>query len=408
MISIVQKSIPTKSEKLQTAKAALEKVLARKDLGFHQLPERDHLWSEIKSAASQLREQADELVVVGIGGSSLGPRALYELLAPQTPIKGKKLHFCDNVDALEFEFLFSQFKDWSRVAWVFISKSGSTIETLVSADFIHQKYQARQMSPTCLIISEKKTNPLEQWGKKLNLTHLEIPLDVGGRYSVLTAVGMLPMEFLGFSGADFRQGAQKILQQKDLISEMVAQVIQSFEREEWISFFWFYGAGYQNLGRWLQQLWAESLAKTQSRSGGAAKRVSTPMWAIGPSDQHSLLQQVMDGAKDKFVVFQRVQVIENAGEKLGTTQFSNQDFFLGHTMGQLIRAQAQGTCQALNEHKISTMTLEVEDASSKCLGAQLFFWQLVVASVAEVLDINAFDQPGVELGKRLAKAILKS
>jgi len=189
---------------------------------------------------------------------------------------------------------------------------------------------------------------------------------------------------------------------------MSAQFLQSFERQEWISFFWFYGSRYQNFGRWIQQLWAESLAKKLNRQNQVAKRVSTPMWAIGSSDQHSLLQQVIDGAKDKFVIFQRVREIEAGGAKLSSTQFAIQDFFLGHTMGQLIKAQAKATCQALNEHKISTMTLELADTSPECLGAQLLFWQLVVASIAEVLDINAFDQPGVELGKRLAKAILKS
>lgn len=407
MISIAQKKFPTQPEKFQAALIALDKVLARTDLGFHQIPGRDVLWSEIETVAQKLRDQADELVVVGIGGSSLGPRALYEVLG-QSSSGDKKLHFCDNVDATEFEDMFKQFKDWSRVAWVFVSKSGSTIETLVSADFIYQKYQSRNLTPLSLIVSEKKANPLEQWAKKNQLIHLEIPLDVGGRYSVLTAVGMLPLQFLGYSAREFRQGAQKILMEKKLIADMIAQVVQSFEREEWISFFWFYGSRYQNFGRWLQQLWAESLAKTEARSGGPAKRVSTPMWAIGSSDQHSLLQQVMDGAKDKFVIFQRIKSIENAGDKLKATQFSGQDFFIGHTMGQLIKAQAQGTCQALNEHKISTAILEVQDGSPECLGAQLLFWQLVVAGVAEILDINAFDQPGVELGKRLAKVILKS
>ena len=408
MISVAQKAINTKPEAFKAAQSALDKVLSRKDLGFHQLTERGSLWSEAQKTADSLRSQADDLVIVGIGGSSLGPRALNELLCEQKIAQGKRLHFCDNVDALEFEDLFLKLKDWSRTAWVFVSKSGSTIETLVTADFVYNRYATKNLKPISLIISEKKNNPLEQWGKKLGLVHLEIPEDVGGRYSVLTAVGMLPMAFLGFSVEEFRKGAAGTLKQKDLIAEMSAQVLQSFERQEWISFFWFYGSRYQNFGRWLQQLWAESLAKTESRAKLPAKRVSTPMWAIGSSDQHSLLQQVMDGAKDKFVIFQRIKSIENSGEKLTSTQFPGQEFFIGHSMGQLLKAQAQGTCQALNEQKISTLTLELENADPQCLGAQLMFWQLVVSSIAEVLDINAFDQPGVELGKRLAKVILKS
>jgi glucose-6-phosphate isomerase len=253
-----------------------------------------------------------------------------------------------------------------------------------------------------------KSSSLYKWAQKNDVLQYEIPLNVGGRYSVLTPVGLVPAALMGLDLSAFEKGARAALASSSKVAQFVAEVLKSFERDEYITVLWSYSSRYKKFGFWWQQLWAESLAKTQSQSGSAAKRVSTPMWAIGSSDQHSLLQQVMDGAKDKFVIFQRVKEIEEAGDQLKATQFSNQDFFLGHSMGQLLKAQAQGTCQALNEHKISTMTLETENTSPECLGAQLLFWQLVVASVAEVLDINAFDQPGVELGKRLAKSILKS
>jgi glucose-6-phosphate isomerase len=293
-----------------------------------------------------------------------------------------------------------------RTVWVFISKSGSTIETLVAADLIFQKCKAEGVLARCAIVSEKKANPLTDWAAMNQIPALEIPLDVGGRYSVLTGVGMLPMAFLGFSPQEFKKGAEQVFNDQKIISQFVAQTVQSFERGEWISFFWFYSSMYNNFGRWLQQLWAESLGKAKDRKGKPAARASTPVSAIGSSDQHSVLQQVMEGAKDKFVVFTRIASLEKAGDRIQQSAYPFQKFFNGHTMGELIAAQAEGTKNALNHQSVSTITLLVQDLSPRSLGYQMMFWQLVVASLGEMLDIDAFNQPGVELGKRLAREIL--
>ncbi len=409
MISIVDHSHSISAESFAKAQASLSQVLSRTDVGFYQVPNRQGLWQQVVAQADALKKQADDLVVVGIGGSSLGPKALYEIF--QQPKNPKKIHFCDNVDAIEFERLWQGIRDFKKTVWVFISKSGSTIETLVAADLIFQKYSQLGFEPICKVVSENRSNPLTDWAKSKNVDCLEIPIDVGGRYSVLTAVGMLPMAFLGVDVLAFQKGAQKLLQsaksQEDLANFM-AQVVDSFHRQEWISFFWFYSSQYQNFGRWLLQLWAESLGKQKDQNGNVAPRVSTPVTAIGAIDQHSVLQQVMDGAKDKFVVFSRFSDIENSGEVIKGTQFANQEFFKGHKMGDLISAQAQGTKAALNEAGVSTLTLRVHGVDAESVGYQLLYWQLVVAGVGQMLNINPFDQPGVELGKRLAKKILKS
>jgi glucose-6-phosphate isomerase len=394
------------SEEMKKSRAALEQVFNRKDLGFFQIPEREELWSQVDQVAEQIRKQADELVVVGVGGSSLGPKALFDLL--EQPHSDKKLHFCDNVDALAFGKLLKRIKNKSRTLWLFVSKSGSTIETLVAADLILQNYLEGKDQFQAVVISENKKNPMTQWAKAQNIPCLEIPLDVGGRFSVLTAVGMLPMAFLGLSTREFRKGAQEALKDKDLVSQLMAHYYQSFSRQEWISFFWFYCSGYENFGRWLQQLWAESLGKATNRFGKPAERSSTPMTAIGSSDQHSVFQQLMEGPKDKFVSIFRFEDVEKAGEPVHKSVFDGQDFFNGKTMGQLISAQAQGTRGALNEQKVSTLSLMVREVSPRSLGFQMMCWQLVVAGLGERLEINAFDQPGVELGKRLAKTILQS
>ena len=391
---------------MKKSRAALDQIFNRKDLGFFQLPERDHLWKQVEEEAKKFRAVADEMVVVGVGGSSLGPKALADLL--QKPDSEKQLHFCDNVDALAFSKLLSQIRNKSKTLWLFVSKSGSTIETLVAADLILQHYSNNGEKFHAAVISENKKSPLTEWAKGCEIPCLEIPLDVGGRFSVLTAVGMLPMAFLGCSTSEFRIGAQAALEDKDLVSQLISHYHQSFSRQEWISFFWFYCSHYENFGRWLQQLWAESLGKATNRLGKTASRASTPMTAIGSSDQHSVFQQLMEGPKDKFMSIFRFQDVEAAGEKVHKSVFSGQNFFDGCSMGQLIAAQAQGTGRALSQQKVSTLTLMVKDQSARSLGFQMMCWQLVVSGLGELLEINAFDQPGVELGKRLAVEILQS
>jgi glucose-6-phosphate isomerase len=395
-------SIP--ADEKARCQAALQAVLKRQDIGFHQVPERQELWSAAEKAGQKHRQLSDDLVVVGVGGSSLGPKALYEIF--EDPSSDKRILFCDNSDPREFEKTWKRVRHPARTTWTFISKTGSTIETLVVADLVQQKYAQQNIPLQAVVISEDKSNILTDWAKERSVECLEIPVDVGGRFSVLTAVGMFPMAFLGLSLSSFQDGARLALKSTSLITDLMAHAHQSFQRSEWITFFWFYNSCYTSFGRWLQQLWAESLAKTEDRQGKAASRVSTPMWGIGSSDQHSLLQQLMDGAKDKLIIFSRFSEIEKAGEILNSSTFKGQEFFKGRSMGQLIAAQAQGTRQALNEHRASTLTLQVEDLSPKSLGFQMMAWQLVVAALGERLNLNAFDQPGVELGKKLTKRIL--
>jgi len=406
VIQIVDAHHSIHSDEKIRCQQALQTVLKRQDLGFFKIPDRQDLWTAADKAGQKHREISDDLVVVGVGGSSLGPKALYEIF--EDPSSTKKIYFCDNVDPREFEKIWKRIRNPSRTTWAFVSKTGVTIETLIAADLIQQKYLQTKSDFHALVISENKSNVLTDWAKLNSLECLEIPVDVGGRFSVLTAVGMFPMSFLGLPIASFQEGAKQALQNHSLVSDLMAQTLQSFQRSEWITFFWFYSSCYVSFGRWIQQLWAESLAKTQDRQGKPAPRVSTPMGGIGSSDQHSLLQQLMDGAKDKLIVFSRFSEIEKKGQPVPTSQFRGQEFFNGHSMGELIAAQSQGTRQALNERGVSTLTLQVDDLSPASLGYQMMTWQLVVAGLGERMDLNAFDQPGVELGKRLARQILQS
>lgn len=403
MLEISHSSQTIQNDLLQECQASLKLFLQRKEIGFPQIVERIQLWQQAHQQGAAFAAKFKKLVIVGLGGSSLGTRVIAEVF------RSKSLFFVDNVDALEFETLIEELGSLKDVAWAFISKSGTTIESLCALEFLEQIYKEEKLNlyDHSIVISENRENTLTRWARKHNVPECEIPMDVGGRFSVLSPVGMFPASFLGLDLEKFRVGAKRALLDTALVTQTMAQVVQSFQREEWITLLWPYNSRLKNFGSWYQQLWAESLAKTQTRTGQPAPRVSTPMWAVGASDQHSILQQVMEGAKDKFVIFVRVEESEGGSQKIHHTQFAETKDLHLRTMGELLRAEALATQEALNQNGVSTMTLKTKALDEEMLGYMFMFWQLVVAGLGEYLKIDAFNQPGVELGKVLAKAKLK-
>ncbi|WII73523.1 glucose-6-phosphate isomerase [Bdellovibrio sp. 22V] len=387
----------------QKCQESLKLFLQRKDIGFPQLVERVQLWQQSHKVGQEFNHRFKKIVIVGLGGSSLGTRVIAEVF------NAKNIFFIDNVDALEFETLVDELGDLRNVGWAFISKSGTTIESLCALEFLDQIYKEENLhlASQSVVISENKDNTLTAWAKKNEIPTCEIPLDVGGRFSVLSPVGMMPASFLGLDLEKFRVGAMRALNDTALVTQTMAQVVQSYQREEWITLLWFYNSRLKNMGLWFQQLWAESLGKKVDRAGGKAPRVSTPMWAIGASDQHSILQQVMEGTRDKFVMFMRVEESETGSLRIKKSQFKETLDLEGRTMGELLRAEALATQEALTQNGISTMTLKTKVLDEHTLGYLFMFFELVVAGLGEYLQIDAFDQPGVELGKRLAKEKLK-
>lgn len=382
---------------------ALRLFLLRKEIGFPRVPERTALWQQSYKVGTELASKFKKLVIVGLGGSSLGTRVIGEVFC------ARHLYFVDNVDALEFETLIEELGDLKQVAWAFISKSGTTIESLCALELVDQIYKEEGLNlpQHSVVISETKSSSLMDWAQKNSVPTCEIPLDVGGRFSVLTPVGMMPAAFLGLDLEKFRVGAMKALNDTAVVTQTIAQVVQSYQREEWITLLWAYNGRLRAFGGWFAQLWAESLGKPVTRDGRSAARVSTPMSAIGASDQHSILQQVMEGTRDKFVIFQRVEESEVGSLRIKAAQFKETRDLEGRTMGELLRAEALATQEALAQSGISTMTLETKVLDEHSLGYLFMFWQLVVAGLGEYLQIDAFNQPGVELGKRLAKEKLK-
>jgi glucose-6-phosphate isomerase len=389
------------AEDLRRARGHVDALLSREELGFLRLPSRGELWEKSEARALEVKKNFKRLAVLGIGGSSLGGLTLREAL----DLEG--LEFFENVDARDF---------WDRlralpledVHWAVISKSGRTVETLTQANFVHAflKDHNLDFARRATVISETKSNPLSDWARKNAVPLLEIPEDVGGRFSVLSPVGMFPAAFGGAPLAQLREGAARALENKDLVARLTAAYLKSFEREKWITVFWAYCNRLRSFGLWLEQLWAESLGKKQGLAGQPAPRAGTPISLVGANDQHSVLQQVMEGAKDKFVTFFRVGESETYGDVLKENLFKGEDLVVGKSMGQLLAAEATATQRALAEAGVPSLSLEMERIDARALGELFMLFEIVVGALGEAHGINAFDQPGVELGKRLAKEIL--
>jgi glucose-6-phosphate isomerase len=385
---------------------ALNSVLADKSLGFHQLPARPALWASCEQAGQKLRQKYKTMIVLGIGGSSLGGRVIKESLKSKTD---RQVIFWDNVDPLSIDSQLNHLKaELHSICWALISKSGNTIETLTQGDYVNQFYKAHGLKWTdhCIVITEPKKSPLADFADAHNIPRLEVPLDVGGRFSVLTPVGMLPAAFMGLDIQKIKDGAEAALHASELIAELATQSEQSFARNEWITVFWSYSDSLKEFGFWIQQLWAESLAKAEDRNGKPAARASTPLPCVGPTDQHSILQQIADGAKDKFVVFLRHEASESSGLVVKETLFSCGDLMLNKKLGDLLKAEAIATQMGLSQKNVSNLTMMIPTITEKELGFLFMYFELVVATIGERLDINTFNQPGVELGKIIAKDLL--
>lgn len=380
---------------LKQVENSLTAVLKRNDLGYLKLTERINLWDAAQNIGEQIKKANSETVVIGFGGSSMGARALAEIT------NQSNLYFFDNVDFNEISNTLQKLKNLETTQWIFVSKSGNTIEVLTIIDFLNQFLSSKNIDlwKNSFYVTEQKKSPLYDLAQKHDRPCLEIPLDVGGRFSVLSPAGMLVASLCGLNLQNLKAGAEAALKDQKTMIDLSYQYLSSFEDGKDISLFWFYNSNVRWLGGWVQQLWAESLGKTLNRQNKPSHGFSTPVIAIGSSDQHSILQQVMDGTKNKLVTFIRFNHIETQGPILKDTLFSETAPLKNKAIGELIKAQALGTAEALTENKVPQMTLLMEDLSEKSLGYFFMTFQLVVSVLAEYHDVNAFDQPGVQLGK---------
>ncbi len=406
---------------LHLAEGALEALRTRYaegSLPLLRLPEQTNDLAGIRVAAGRIGAGSTDVVILGTGGSSLGGQTLAQLAFYAVPGVGSlaaapRLHFIDNLDPVSFESMLAKLP-LATTRFAAISKSGGTAETLLQtmACISALLKAGRDVGPAFLGISEPP-RPGKRNGLRDLLVKHQVPMfdhdpNVGGRFSALTNVGLLPAAILGLDIAAIRKGASNALAPvlaKKPAAEVPAalgaalSVALAESKGKSISVMMAYADRLERFTRWYVQLWAESLGKNG--------KGTTPVAAIGPVDQHSQVQLYLGGPRDKLFT-----VVSAAGAGLGPRMdgalaaLAGEPGFAGKTIGDLVAAEARATAETLARNGCPVRMIALPKIDETNLGELLMHFMLETIIAAYLLGLDAFDQPAVEEGKVLAKKYL--
>jgi len=322
--------------------------------------------------------------IIGMGGSTLGAQAIYDFLKKK--IK-KNFIFVDNLNA------FKNKKAKKNLNNLIISKSGNTTETIVNANILIKKRDKN------LFITEKKKSYLSLFAQKLKAEVVDHNNYIGGRYSVLSEVGMLPAELMGLNYKNFRQ-LNNLVKNKYFMKALVSNVeatIYFLKAKKFNSIIINYDEQSTNLFNWYQQLVAESLGKK--------KKGILPIISVMPKDNHSVMQLYLDGFKNNFFTF--FYSHENNSSKINNeTVLLEQKFLKNKDINQIMFAQKKATENVFKKKNIPFRSFEIRKRDEKTLGELFCFFILETILIGKALKINPFDQPAVELIKKETKKIL--
>ncbi|HIO71434.1 MAG TPA: glucose-6-phosphate isomerase [Campylobacterales bacterium] len=370
------------------------------NIGFYSLPEQDI--SDILNFARTI--QKSTIVVIGIGGSSLGAEAVYSFLNPKYHYP-KRLLFLDTTDPIALSNTIQDI-DISDALFLAISKSGTTIETISVLKYLDAKIE---FDANSLVVITDKDSPLEEFGKSRNLHIFNIPQNVGGRFSVLSVVGLLPLALVGVDIAKLLQGAKEVKDNffihNDKNHIVPKALFYSRFAEKYCSNVLFsYSELFRDFNSWFVQLWAESLGKKR----GDERVGLTPIGLIGPKDQHSFLQLIMEGPLDKSVTFLKILDfgIDTTIPNHSLPHLEKLDILNGRKFSELINLQADSTIEALRKIGVPVDVIEIDRVDEVEIGKLIYYYELLTAVTAIELDINCYNQPGVELGKQILKSKL--
>ena len=386
-------------------------------LGWLSLPASEEWAEQSQAQASRLRAEAGELLVCGIGGSVLGTQAVYEALA-MPPGALRKLHFIDNVDPAQIQRA-AEGIDFTNCAICVVTKSGGTLETLGAFAYFLEKLSAAGLSPAAIaartaVVTGTHPSSLRHMAQQNEWALLPVPSEVGGRFSVLSPVGLLPLAFAGVDIAGLLSGARRAQEDVRQSSGSDNQAL----RLAAIHFLlhtqgncpqvvqYVYGDPLLPLAYWWRQLWAESIAKAMRLDGRPALAGQSPQVARGATDQHSQNQLFLDGPADKMYGLLgcdrwpadpaiNVPDLPGAAEAFRTVEHKR--------FGELLSASMLGTRDALIERDRPLYELLFHELTPAALGAYLQFWMLTTAFAGMLYGLNPFDQPAVELSKKMTR-----
>lgn len=409
----------------KAAQAAVEQKRGTGWLGWTQLPyNQGEIVDQIDRVAARVRRDYKAFVVLGIGGSALGPIAVQQALnhlryneLPDEKRNGPKLYVEDNIDPERMASLLDVI-DIKATCFCVITKSGATAETmsqyLIISDLLKRTVGDGWQKQIVAVTDVEKGN-LIKIAKEEGFDTFYIPSTVGGRFSQLCPVGLLPAAVCGIDIRALLAGAAAMdarckdgdVWKNPALLEATLQYILMQDMDVNIQVVMPYADSLKYMADWFCQLWAESLGKNVTRKGMAVNYGQTPTKSLGVTDQHSQLQLYTEGPYDKVITFLKVESFRTTTPiPHGCEEFPDVAFLGGKSHNELIEAERQGTEYALYKAGRLNQTIILPEVNAFTIGQLIFFFEMVTAYTGELLDIDAFNQPGVETSKIASYAVL--
>lgn len=403
------------------AKRGFDALRAGGSVGFVDLPSNTELLDQVERFAGGARAKYDDVVILGIGGSALGPIALrtalrpsgWNLLDEKTRGGYPRLHVLDNVDPVTIDALLAHLR-LDRTLFIVTSKSGGTAETMAQFLIVQDRLARASLEVTkqMVFITDPKQGALRPLAERLSVPALDIPANIGGRFSVLTPVGTLPAALIGIDVKSLLAGAGAMSKRCEN-AELAKNPAGIYAMLQWLAdtslakktvVFMPYSDPLRDFAAWFVQLWAESLGKLRPDGSSVG---STPLAALGATDQHAQVQLFMEGPADKTITF--VAVDNRSTDVTIPNAFADVKelgYLGGHTLAELIDIEQRATAGALAKRGRPNMTIHLERVDAGQVGELMMLLEIATAYAGQLYGIDAFNQPGVELGKQFAYALL--
>ncbi len=398
---------PTRDTVLKSAAAQLQWLRDQHAAGSLELlglPKRADDLDAAEALVPKFLENTTDIVVLGIGGSSLGGRALAEL----RPLGASpRVVFYDNPDPFSYAAALAR-HDLRTTRFIAISKSGGTPETLAqvlsAADAIERAGGGKYMKQHFIAITEPNNGALRRFANDIGCAILDHPTGIGGRYSVMTAVGMLPALLMGLDARAFRAGAATVLDPilagSDYAACAQGAALHFALPQMRETVLWPYADKLKTFGAWFRQLWAESLGKDG--------KGTTPIDTLGPVDQHSQLQLYLGGPNDKLFTIVTTNMKGQGPVVPGArARALGLDYLADRPIGDLVDAEARATADTLTKHGRPVRRIHVPVIDERSMGALFMHFMLETIIMGRLMQIDPFDQPAVEEGKILARKYLE-
>ncbi len=381
----------------------IKKERQSKKVGYYDLP----LSSKelIRQLQSLDTTRYSQVVVVGIGGSSLGIKAIESMLKLYTPHR-KKILYLENCDPIVVLDTLEKI-DIQNAAVFVISKSGSTIETMSLFKEVIDYFDIDLKNAANIFAITDEGSVLSRFAKEYGLQEFNIPANVGGRFSVFSAVGVVPLYFAGYNIALVLDEAEKFLGSffKGNQCHIVDKAYYYYKnRDKYkMNILFSYSSMLEHFNKWYVQLWGESLGKRDKSD----ERVGlTPISLIGSVDQHSFLQLIIEGPKDKTVTFIKVDDFKQNLKipDISLKYIEKTDYVNGHTFNELINAQCDATKESIVASGVKAVDMiTLSEINEQNIGVLIIYYELLTSLVGAMLEIDTYNQPGVEFGKEILK-----